>query len=140
MSSLSPVVDDNNNNGTNSGNNNNLGGGDSPSSTNIINDSEWDIHSRCVLLESIGKYLPLGINKYFSLLNCSILMKEQLPHKHFTSKQIFNEIQEYYNLDELDDDIIDEDEPEIFELPDEFKSLVEDKLHKSSVTTKKLKT
>ncbi|KYR02292.1 hypothetical protein DLAC_11462 [Tieghemostelium lacteum] len=90
-------------------------------------DDEWDINSRNILLESIGKFLPLGINKYFSLLNCTVLLQSQLPNKSFSTTQVFNEIKEFYNLDELDDDIIDDESVENFDLPEEYKDLIEEK-------------
>ncbi|GAM28898.1 hypothetical protein SAMD00019534_120740 [Acytostelium subglobosum LB1] len=92
------------------------------------------MRSRCYLLDAISRYLPLGINKYFSVINTMVLLQQQLPDKHFTADQILKEIQEYYNLDALDDHVIDEDKIEPFELPsEEYKSLMEER----SLSTKR---
>ncbi|KAK5581019.1 hypothetical protein RB653_001046 [Dictyostelium firmibasis] len=94
------------------------------------NEGIWDTYSKCILLEALGKYLPLGVNKHFSILNCTIILAEKLPQKNFSYDQVHKEINEFYNLDELDDDVIDEDEKEFFILPDTYKTLMDEKIKK----------
>ncbi|KAF2072586.1 hypothetical protein CYY_006109 [Polysphondylium violaceum] len=98
-----------------------------PSSQTLV----WDLHCKSFLLEALGKYLPLGINKNFSIINCLVLLQERFPDKQFTYEIVNKEISEFYNLDEVDDDIIDEDKQISFELPDEYKSMMDEKLSKT---------
>jgi len=87
----------------------------------------WDAETEIALFESISKLPPIGMNRYFSVLNSSIYMKKR-ARKHFTTPQVMEHVKELYNLDALDD--ID---PEIvakdFELPvDDFGSMMEERL------------
>ncbi|EFA75116.1 hypothetical protein PPL_11190 [Heterostelium album PN500] len=50
-----------------------------------------------------------------------------LPDRVFTPEIILKEIEEFYNLELLDDHIIDDEEIIPFELPEEYRSLMEEK-------------
>ncbi|EGC31106.1 hypothetical protein DICPUDRAFT_95588 [Dictyostelium purpureum] len=119
------LLNPNNNNNNNNNNNH---------SNNQISQQQqpplWDTQSKCILLESIGKFLPLGVNKQFSIINCTVILHEKMPQKNFSYEQVYKEISEYYNLDELDDDVIDEDEKELFYLPASYKTMMDEKVKK----------
>ena len=60
----------------------------------------WDADTEICLLESIGKYPPTGVNRFFSILNTSILLKKRL-NKRITPQQTLEHLNSLYNLEAL---------------------------------------
>ncbi|EGG23018.1 hypothetical protein DFA_05148 [Cavenderia fasciculata] len=124
--------------GSSSEGSNNTSGQVSPTITNLEKIAiEWDYKTKCLLLQAISKYLPVGVNRQFAIINCTRILQQQLPNYIITTDIVEKEIAEYYDLDGFDDSVIDDEEINGFELPSEsFRHLIEEKLQ----TTKKIKT
>eukprot|EP01133_Synstelium_polycarpum_P009138 gene9138-10717_t len=88
----------------------------------------WDTKSRCMLLEFIGQYPPLGINKSFSIINCTAMLNLHMPDKNFTVDSVTKEVEEHFNLDLVDDFLIDSEQTEDFELPQDYRQMMNDRL------------
>jgi hypothetical protein len=87
----------------------------------------WDAQTEIYLFESIGKLPPIGINKYFSIINSTVYLQKHST-KNITTQQVVEHLRELYNLDALDDIDIDTTIKD-FALPEEdFGSLVEERL------------
>lgn len=60
----------------------------------------WDAETEICLFESIAKYPPTGVNRYFSILNSSILLQKKL-NKRITPQQTLEHLNSLYNLEAL---------------------------------------
>lgn len=60
----------------------------------------WDADTEICLFESIAKYPPIGVNRFFSILNSSIYMKKRL-NKRITPQQTYEHVKGLYNLEAL---------------------------------------
>lgn len=60
----------------------------------------WDPETEICLFESIAKYPPLGVNRYFSILNSTVYLQKRC-NKRITQQQTLEHLKGLYNLDAL---------------------------------------
>lgn len=60
----------------------------------------WDAETEICLFESIAKYPPTGVNRFFSILNSSIYLQKKL-NKRITPQQTLEHLNGLYNLEAL---------------------------------------
>jgi hypothetical protein len=65
----------------------------------------WDADTEICLFESIAKYPPTGVNRFFSILNSSILLQKRLG-KRITPQQTLEHLNSLYNLEALVSNIL----------------------------------